>query len=121
MVQICMGWDLIFNLNIKHVKYIIILALFPIAGFVYAQNPKIIINTEASKDSLNQTYNRINSDTTSIRLRMRFINSFPAYKDQRSPYTSLNYNLLKSPKYDPYKKKFTDLQIINIIGSHLSR
>ena len=28
---------------------------------------------------------------------------------------------LKMPKLDPYKKKFTDMQLINIIGSHIKR
>ena len=28
---------------------------------------------------------------------------------------------LKMPKFDPYKKKFTDMQLINIIGSHIKR
>jgi hypothetical protein len=30
-------------------------------------------------------------------------------------------NLLKYPKIDPYKKKFTDMQLIDIIGSHIKR
>ena len=28
---------------------------------------------------------------------------------------------LKMPKLDPYKKKFTDMQLINIIGPHIKR
>ncbi len=30
-------------------------------------------------------------------------------------------NALKMPKFDPYKKKFTDLQLINMIGPHIKR
>ena len=30
-------------------------------------------------------------------------------------------NALKMPKIDPYKKKFTDMQLINIIGPHIKR
>lgn len=28
---------------------------------------------------------------------------------------------LKMPKYDPYKKKFNDMQLVDILGSHLKR
>lgn len=30
-------------------------------------------------------------------------------------------NALKMPKIDPYKKKFSDMQLINIIGPHIKR
>ena len=30
-------------------------------------------------------------------------------------------NALKMPKFDPYKKKFTDMQLIDILNSHLKR
>ena len=30
-------------------------------------------------------------------------------------------NALKMPKIDPYKKKFTDMQLIDILDSHLKR
>ena len=30
-------------------------------------------------------------------------------------------NALKMPKIDPYKKKFTDMQLINVIGPHIKR
>lgn len=30
-------------------------------------------------------------------------------------------NALKMPKFDPYKKKFTDMQLIDILDSHLKR
>ena len=30
-------------------------------------------------------------------------------------------NALKMPEIDPYKKKFTDMQLINIIGPHIKR
>ena len=33
----------------------------------------------------------------------------------------INPNALKMPKYDPYRKKFIDMQLINIFGSHLKR
>ncbi len=33
----------------------------------------------------------------------------------------INPNALKMRKFDPYKKKFTDMRIIETIGSHISR
>ena len=33
----------------------------------------------------------------------------------------VNPNALKMPKYDPYRKKFNDMQLIDILGSHLKR
>ena len=33
----------------------------------------------------------------------------------------INPNTLKMPKYDPYRKKFNDMQLIDIFGSHLKR
>jgi hypothetical protein len=33
----------------------------------------------------------------------------------------VNPNALKMPKYDPYRKKFNDMQLIDIFGSHLKR
>ena len=33
----------------------------------------------------------------------------------------INPNAMKMPKYDPYRKKFNDMQLIDIFGSHLKR
>ena len=33
----------------------------------------------------------------------------------------INPDALKMPKYDPYRKKFDDMQLIDIIGPHLKR
>ena len=33
----------------------------------------------------------------------------------------INPNALKMPKYDPYRKKFSDMQLIGILGSQLKR
>ena len=33
----------------------------------------------------------------------------------------INPNALKMPKLDPYRKKFSDMQLIDILGSHLKR
>ena len=41
-------------------------------------------------------------------------------KESNSP-DIINPNALKMPKYDPYSKKFNDMQLIDILGSHLKR
>ena len=41
-------------------------------------------------------------------------------KESNSPGV-INPNALKMPKYDPYRKKFNDMQLIDILGSHLKR
>ena len=33
----------------------------------------------------------------------------------------INPNAVKMQRFDPYKKKFTDMRIIETIGSHISR
>ena len=41
-------------------------------------------------------------------------------KEQR-PSWSISPNAVKMQKFDPYKKKFTDMRIMETIGSHISR
>ena len=41
-------------------------------------------------------------------------------KEQR-PAWSISPNAVKMQKFDPYRKKFTDLRIMETIGSHISR
>ena len=41
-------------------------------------------------------------------------------KEQR-PAWSISPNAVKMQKFDPYIKKFTDMRIIETIGSHISR
>ena len=41
-------------------------------------------------------------------------------KEQR-PAWSISPNAVKMQKFDPYKKKFTDMRIMETIGSHISR
>ena len=39
----------------------------------------------------------------------------------QKPTTGINPNAVKMQRFDPYKKKFTDMRIIETIGSHISR
>ena len=41
-------------------------------------------------------------------------------KEQR-PAWSISSNAVKMQKFDPYRKKFSDLRIMETIGSHISR
>ena len=41
-------------------------------------------------------------------------------KEQR-PAWSISPNAVKMQKFDPYRKKFSDLRIMETIGSHISR
>jgi len=40
---------------------------------------------------------------------------------QRQTKKDIDPNALKMPKVDPNKKKFTDMQLINVIGPHIKR
>ena len=44
----------------------------------------------------------------------------PKNKENQFP-DVVNQNALKMPSIDPYRKKFADMQLINILGSHLKR
>ena len=39
----------------------------------------------------------------------------------QKPTKGINPNAVKMQRFDPYKKKFTDMRIIETIGSHISR
>ena len=40
---------------------------------------------------------------------------------EQKPTKGINLNAVKMQRFDPYKKKFTDMRIIETIGSHISR
>ena len=40
---------------------------------------------------------------------------------EQKPTKGINPNAVKMQRFDPYKKKFTDMRIIETIGSHISR
>ena len=40
---------------------------------------------------------------------------------EQKPTKGINPNALKMRKFDPYKKKFNDMQLIKIIGPHIRR
>ena len=71
-------------------------------------------------DSLCQRYVMCNHDTIrkdscQQQHKLSFVR-----KEQR-PAWSISPNAVKMQKFDPYRKKFTDLRIMETIGSHISR
>ena len=60
-------------------------------------------------------HDTIKKDSCQQQHRLSFVR-----KEQR-PAWSISPNAVKMQKFDPYIKKFTDMRIIETIGSHISR
>ena len=60
-------------------------------------------------------HNTIRKDSCKQQHRPSFV-----HKEQR-PAWSISPNAVKMQKFDPYRKKFTDMRIMETIGSHISR
>ena len=43
------------------------------------------------------------------------------FRKELRPERSISPNAVKMQKFDPYRKKFTDMRIMETIGSHISR
>jgi len=107
-------------------KSIGLIVLFLIPRFAIGQNSvdSIVAKQDSSMaigtDSLCSSRSVCNCDTVQQdsclqQHRLSFIN-----KGQKMT-RDINPNALKMRKFDPYKKKFTDMRIIETIGSHISR
>ena len=88
---------------------------FVITGITTVKQDSIAIRT----DSLCQRNVMCNHDTirkdSCQQHRLSFVR-----KEQR-PAWSISPNAVKMQKFDPYRKKFTDMRIMETIGSHISR
>ena len=60
-------------------------------------------------------HDTIRKDSCQQQHRLSFVR-----KEQR-PVWSISPNAVKIQKFDPYRKKFTDMRIMETIGSHISR
>ena len=60
-------------------------------------------------------YDIIRKDSSQQQYRLSFVRKEQGLTRGISP------NAVKMQKFDPYKKKFTDMRIIETIGSHISR
>ena len=106
-------------------KPIGLIVLLIVPCFAFAQNSvdsttvkqdSIAIRT----DSLCQwhvmcNYDTIRKDSCQQQPRLSFV------RKEQGPTWSISPNAVKMQKFDPYKKKFTDLRIMETIGSHISR
>ena len=107
-------------------KSIGLIALFLIPRFAIGQNSvdSIVAKQDSSMairtDSLCSSRSVCNCDTVQLdsclqQHRLSFINK------GKKMTRDINPNALKMRKFDPYKKKFDDMQLIKIIGPHIRR
>lgn len=107
-------------------KSIGLIVLFLIPRFAIGQNSvdSIVAKQDSSMaigtDSLCSSrsvcnYDTVQQDSCLQQHRLSFIN-----KGQKMT-RDINPNALKMRKFDPYKKKFNDMQLIKIIGPHIRR
>ena len=99
----------------------ILLALVAVAGEAQETTGRVMLTDSIAirTDSLCQRNDICNHDTirkdSCQQHRLSFVR-----KEQR-PAWSISPNAVKMQKFDPYKKKFTDMRIMETIGSHISR
>ena len=105
-------------------KPIGLIVLLFIPCFAVCQNSvdstAVIQDISTITDSLSQRNAKCKCDTVrkdSCRQQHRL--SFVC-KEQK-PSKGINPNAVKMQRFDPYKKKFTDMRIIETIGSHISQ
>ena len=98
-----------------------LLALVAMAGQAQETTGRVMLTDSIAirADSLCQRNDICNHDTirkdSCQQHRLSFVR-----KEQR-PAWSISPNAVKMQKFDPYKKKFTDMRIMETIGSHISR
>ena len=107
-------------------KSIGLIVLFLIPRFAIGQNSvdSIVAKQDSSMaigtDSLCSSRSVCNCDTVQQDSCLQQHRLFFFSKGQKMT-RDINPNALKMRKFDPYKKKFTDMRIIETIGSHISR
>ena len=98
-----------------------LLALVALTGQAQETTGRVMLTDSIAirADSLCQRNDIYNHDTirkdSCQQHRLSFVR-----KEQR-PAWSISPNAVKMQKFDPYKKKFTDMRIMETIGSHISR
>ena len=99
-----------------------LLALIAMAGQGQEITGRVMLTDSIAirTDSLCQqnvmcNHDTIRKDSCQQQHRLSFVR-----KEQR-PAWSISPNAVKMQKFDPYKKKFTDMRIMETIGSHISR
>ena len=98
-----------------------LLALVALTGQAQEITGRVMLTDSIAirADSLCQRNDICNHDTirkdSCQQHRLSFVR-----KEQR-PVWSISPNAVKMQKFDPYRKKFTDMRIMETIGSHISR
>ena len=100
----------------------ILLALVAMAGQAQETTGRVMLTDSIAikTDFLCQqnvmcNHDTIKKDSCQQQHRLSFVR-----KEQR-PVWSISPNAVKMQKFDPYIKKFTDMRIMETIGSHISR
>ena len=98
-----------------------LLALVAMAGQGQETTGRVMLTDSIAirADSLCQRNDICNHDTIRKDSCQQHRPSF-VRKEQR-PVWSISPNAVKIQKFDPYRKKFTDMRIMETIGSHISR
>ena len=99
-----------------------LLALVAMAGQAQETTGRVMLTDSIAirTDSLCQRKAMCKCDTVRIdscqqQHKLSFVR-----KEQRQAW-SISPNAVKMQKFDPYRKKFTDMRIMETIGSHISR
>jgi len=98
-----------------------LLALVALTGQAQEITGRVMLTDSIAirTDSLCQRNDICNHDTirkdSCQQHRLSFVR-----KEQR-PVWNISPNAVKMQKFDPYRKKFTDMRIMETIGSHISR
>ena len=105
-------------------KIIGLIVLFYQHGYIFGQNcpNNIVVKQDTvvvKSDSICQKNDICESDTARRKkcLQLQRISAI----SQGQTTKDIDPNALIMPKFDPYKKKFTDMQLINIIRPHIKR
>ena len=106
-------------------KSIVLIVLLFMPCFAVGQN--CVDSTAVKQDSIdiridslrhrNALYNSdtVKKDSVRKQHRLSFV------RKELRPTRSISPNAVKMQKFDPYRKKFTDMRIMETIGSHISR
>ena len=107
---------------IKQIIITALLALIAMAGQGQETTGRVMLTDSIAirADSLCQrndicNHDTIRKDSCQQQHRLSFVRKEQGLTRGISP------NAVKKQKFDPYKKKFTDMRIMEAIGSHISR
>ena len=106
-------------------KIIGLIVLFYQHGYAFGQNcPNSTVVKQDTvvvmSDSICCKSDICENDTAS-HIKKLPLQGISAINQGQTTTKDIDPNALKMPKFDPYKKKFTDMQLINIIGPHIKR